>query len=716
MAIFFPTFDEIQNLKVKLEIGELHLLNFLKNHLDDSFEIFFNPFLNGDRPDVIIMRENQGVLIIEVKDYVLDSYELDERKNWKVKRINQYIKSPISQVLQYKENLFNLHIENLLAKKISNIKNFNIVSCAVYFHNATSDDLVSFLVEPFKHDRKYLDFLKYNIHLIGRDDLSVTTFNDILKSCYLISNQSSLYFTKDIYTSFKRFLNPPYHFKEQIEREIPYTKKQLEIIYSGGEKKEQRIKGVVGSGKTTVLAARAVQSYKRTDEEVLILTYNITLKNYIKDKISRVREDFNWRNFIILNYHLFINTELNNIGVEVTVPINFDESSEGFKEEYFEKEFYSNLSLFEENKDKLKKYNSIFIDEIQDYKRPWMDIIKTYFLKEGGEYVLFGDVKQNIYNNKIENKDISTNVKGVNELKKSFRSDYKIQDLTIKFQNEFFRDKYEIDNKNEFSNVLEIDFQRKRLGEINYIYLSDVDSVVSLYTIIYQNAINKDIQPNDITILGNKISLLKKFDAYYRYSSNEKTNTMFETNEMIYRYGINLVGKESLVWLKDFKKMIKREYDKNTEKANNQISILLTLYDLYLEYPFQFREKLEIRCKNFNTTFLALTTLLEKYTKEINEFKNTYNTKTLSKNLKFIRDNKKMNFYMNSGTVKISTIHSFKGWECENLFLIIEKGQSLSFDEILYTGITRSRTNLIIINYGNMEYNIKLTELINGIK
>ncbi len=100
MAIFFPTFDEIHNLKVKPEIGELYLLDFLKNHLDDSFEVFFNPFLNGDRPDIIIMKENQGVLIIEVKDYALDSYELDERKNWKVKNINQPIKSPISQVLQ----------------------------------------------------------------------------------------------------------------------------------------------------------------------------------------------------------------------------------------------------------------------------------------------------------------------------------------------------------------------------------------------------------------------------------------------------------------------------------------------------------------------------------------------------------------------------------------------------------------------------------------
>ena len=28
--------------------------------------------MNGDRPDIVIMRKGQGVLIIEVKDYNLD--------------------------------------------------------------------------------------------------------------------------------------------------------------------------------------------------------------------------------------------------------------------------------------------------------------------------------------------------------------------------------------------------------------------------------------------------------------------------------------------------------------------------------------------------------------------------------------------------------------------------------------------------------------------
>src|SRR5690606_16449898 len=133
--------------------------------------------------------------------------------------------------------------------------------------------------------------------------------------------------------------------------------------------------------------------------------------------------------------------------------------------------------------------------------RPWMEIVKECFLEKEGEYVLFGDVKQNIYNNKTESKDVSTNVQGVTTLKNCFRSDFKIKDLAIQYQQDIFKDKYEIDAFNQKSNNLEIAFERNQEGSINYIYLQDADKISSLYTIIHENAINKEIPPNDITIL-----------------------------------------------------------------------------------------------------------------------------------------------------------------------------------------------------------------------
>lgn len=70
---------------------------------------------------------------------------------------------------------------------------------------------------------------------------------------------------------------------------------------------------------------------------------------------------------------------------------------------------------------------------------------------------------------------------------------------------------------------------------------------------------------------------------------------------------------------------------------------------------------------------------------------------------------------MKTGTTKISTIHSFKGWEISSLFLIIEKDDEKEFNspELIYTGLTRAKHDLFIINLGNDRYHEFFGEYIN---
>ena len=163
--------------------------------------------------------------------------------------------------------------------------------------------------------------------------------------------------------------------------------------------------------------------------------------------------------------------------------------------------------------------------------------------------------------------------------------------------------------------------------------------------------------------------------------------------------------------------MINRQNDRSEARAFNQLSILFSINDLYEEYPDKFKEKLEIYCQRFNTTISDFSNYLSQYETELKEFKKDFGPERQTSNLKMIRNNKKIHFYMNSGTVKVSTIHSFKGWESETVFLILENFNfQMTFDEILYTGITRTRANLILINYGNKEYHSKLNDLIEKVK
>ena len=486
----------------------------------------------------------------------------------------------------------------------------------------------------------------------------------------------------------------------------------------------------MGSGKTTVLAAKAVESVKRVLAEgrkpnILILTYNITLKNFIHDKISRVRADFDWDSFTILNYHSFIGQKMNEADIPFVLPTQQpSESNRQYMQRisiYLDKEYYSNRDLFKGREALLTKYDAILIDEIQDYTRPWMDIVHDYFLADNGEYYLFGDVKQNIYSRAILQKDVSTNIPGrPNELKTCFRADMKVRDLAVGFQREYFSDKYEIDTLVSEQDQPSL-FERDALqhGSLRYIYLQATDYIISLYNIIWGNIHNSEncnVNPNDITILGANIDTLKRLDSFFRYKSNLKTTTMFETYDLMFIKHLNYFTEQSSPqWIDELFKLIGQDKNPKRAKGNQILASFLARYELYREYPGIFGEIIESLCRRARFEFKEFLKILAKYENEYIDFKN----KVFDANSEYddIRENKKLHFHMNSGTIKISSVHSFKGWESEVVFLLIEgKGAETSFDELLYTGITRTRSNLIVINLGNEEYHENMKRLIETYK
>lgn len=597
MAKLFPPLDTVDTLRVKPTDGEKKLLTFLNQTLDDNYEVYFQPYLNGDNPDIIVMRENSGVMIIEVKDWDLDSYELNEKRNWVLKNITnkfgkrQIVKSPIQQVFEYKENLYNLHIETLLEKRIKNPKFLSVVTCAVYFHNATKSQIDNLLTKGFEKNEGYLKFLTH-FELLGFDNLTAENFKKVISKHWL--DKKSFLFDADLYKSFKRYLKPPTHSTEQ-GIQITYTDEQQRVIQSR-EGNQQKVKGVAGSGKTLALAKRAVNAHLRHGGEVLILTFNISLRNYIHDKISEVRENFEWKYFTILHYHHFLKAHNNNI--------NFVDDKE------------------DDTRPEGKTFQTIIIDEVQDYQKEWISNVKK-FLAPQGEFVVFGDEKQNIYQRALEEKKPYTSIGGAwNILKKSFRVTTDIANLATRFQQDFFTNKYEYD---------EIIVQRSLFDTsmIKYFYLSepDVKSVIKIYHDILKTTETHD---NDVCFQSSKVEILRAIDKEIREQLHKKTNTMFETQDV---------------------------YDK-------------------LKADFTKDE----------------VTDEEKLKKEIDK----------------VRRYKKFNFWMNSGTTKLSTTHSFKGWEIPTLFLIVENESEdeneFTTDELVYTAFTRCRQNLIIINIANDRY------------
>ncbi|WP_228550037.1 NERD domain-containing protein [Rodentibacter haemolyticus] len=289
MAILIPEQSIIDKQKVSPTPGEQYLINFLVTNLNDEYEIYYQPYLNGKNPDVILMRRGGGILIIEVKDWSLSNYYIDGEGDWRLLKNDAYIQSPLAQVEGYKDKIYNLSYRFLYENMI-NRDVYGVIRTAVYFHNENRE-----YISKFISNENY-------IKLIGRNNMNVPFWHSLLNELYL-SKRSRL-FNDELYFSIKRYLKPSFH-QSEIGKEIHYSNEQ-KVLTISEVKKRQKIKGCAGSGKTLVLARRAVNAHLRTNDKVLILTFNLSLVNYIHDQISNVRENFAWKNFYITNYHTFL--------------------------------------------------------------------------------------------------------------------------------------------------------------------------------------------------------------------------------------------------------------------------------------------------------------------------------------------------------------------------------------------------------------------------
>ena len=71
-----PIEEEIPNLKTRPTAGELCVLQFFRSNLNDNWEIYFQPHLNGCRPDFVLLNPNVGIGVFEVKDWDLKAQNL----------------------------------------------------------------------------------------------------------------------------------------------------------------------------------------------------------------------------------------------------------------------------------------------------------------------------------------------------------------------------------------------------------------------------------------------------------------------------------------------------------------------------------------------------------------------------------------------------------------------------------------------------------------
>ncbi len=476
----------------------------LENILSVDDIMYIDAVVNEVAVDFIIVRPNKGVLLLNVFEENLNECTLSADK----KEINvhgQLYQSPIDLISLCQSSIKD-GIEELLMSTIEDSRNFSLIKKAVVFSENSIDEIKDF----FGFEGHIVNFTYvFGKEFIGSREVTLNLYNTI---GFLYNNVA---FDDVVRRKLAKIISPSWHSYQEGRIDMQPIGAQRRLAESSMT--QQKISGVAGSGKTQVLAFRAVNALKRTGGDVLVLTYNITLANYLKFRLSEIREDFSWEKIDVYPYHQFFRIR----AAECQLHVEFGS--------------YQDETFFDNSRNH-KKYSAVFVDEVQDYTTEWLRIIMQNFLLEpNGELVVFGDPKQNVYQRPLDtNGDIRLGVIGGQwnrQLSTSRRfTNPRLANLATAFQAQFMAN-LPTDNiaaENAMPNTLNFQI-------LTYIDLRQNCSIDAIIANLINIITNDNNDARDFVVLASSTKLLRNIDFLYRQRTNEQTEITFISSESLER-------------------------------------------------------------------------------------------------------------------------------------------------------------------------------------
>ncbi|QNB45484.1 AAA family ATPase [Thermanaerosceptrum fracticalcis] len=232
------------------------------------------------------------------------------------------------------------------------------------------------------------------------DPNSIILFNDLDrledKILDLFGAKDIRYLKEAVDTLINKILAPSFKVFAKLEDKIEMhnqkthrilTEEQERILDETELDKRKIFFGGAGSGKT-FLAMEKARRLAKKGRKVLLTCYNKNLANLMFNSLSST--------VTTKNFHTFLDDYLRENGHELPVPQTPEELRHYFDETLPSLAFDHFIDLSEE-----RKFDSIIVDEGQDFKEHWITCLET-MVKKNGEFYIFADPNQSIFNQEIE--------------------------------------------------------------------------------------------------------------------------------------------------------------------------------------------------------------------------------------------------------------------------------------------------------------------------
>ncbi|WCF09352.1 NERD domain-containing protein [Paenibacillus thiaminolyticus] len=388
----------------KATAGERLLYHTFKKYLPDDYIVYYEPNIQGRKPDFVVIGPDIGVLILEVKDYTEHTlYQLNQEEWWiytKEGRKEKVI-SPYQQAREYA-----FLVTNLLKRDKNLLQSDDLTNTYLKFSYASG---VVFTRMKQTH------LVKHELHRIIRPEVTLTREeidpgDELFSQEHLMEKLTGMFryrknyrLTEQDITAIRYHLFPEVRISGEVQETAYYNDQVLltlhnlkamdlyqELLAKQLGDKHRLIRGVAGSGKTLILASRAKLLKQRYPEwRILVLCYGVPLYRTLKCMIEQGHGPEGHQPMMPQS-----------VERKDTVPIVCSTFHEWLKKDFHvhhDKEISHVLQRIESGQMKPPQYDAILIDESQDFEESWMRLVVAALNPDTQSLLLVEDKAQNIF-------------------------------------------------------------------------------------------------------------------------------------------------------------------------------------------------------------------------------------------------------------------------------------------------------------------------------
>ena len=452
-------YEKFKNLKEK----EL-IIYYSRNYI---YRTFHNTLSDGEIADFFVIHPKKGIIFIECKKGII-SYDR-ESGLWFTNN-QQLKKDPIQQAMEHRRKFL---------KKIKDETTINInipTTHAVLFFETPKPEM---LKKEFRFDIKP-EMMMWREQFQDLDN-SISKIFDLQESKNFINQQDlnkihTLFMGQDLKNPLKNILNA-----SESDQNLRLNENQEQILSAMFDmfNKKIAIRGLAGTGKTILLAQRAVDVVNER-KRVLILTKTKPLNKFLKllTKISDNR-------LTITHVDYFVRSVCKKYNEPYSHPRDAEDTDQHFEQ------YNPNICLDMFEKYPEEKYDLILVDEAQDFYKDWYEAL-CFAKKDEGQIVFFYDpFQEQINDSMISSLETAEDVTKY-PLKINFRNTFEINNLLQKLIKNFYPD-----SKLFYDKPIENHGEKPQLLEVN-----DRNDQIIKVTEIINKLVNKEkVVPRDIAVI-----------------------------------------------------------------------------------------------------------------------------------------------------------------------------------------------------------------------